>query len=140
MQSIARHNGIVTHLSEGKVTVKIETISACGSCEAHGNCGFAESKEREVEIETRDWQHFCEGDPVVVSIDHALGFLAVLFAYVMPAIVLLAAVLTLLSLLSNEAIAILISFAILAIYFVILYQFRDKLQKKFTFGLEPREI
>lgn len=139
MESVAKHDGVVTRVAEGKVTVRIQTISACGSCEAHGSCGFAESKDREVDIDTARWRDFSEGDPVVVAINHTLGFQAVVFAYLLPSVVLLASVLTLLSVTGREVLSVLLSLALLAVYFLILYGFRHRLQRKFTFQVSHRE-
>ena len=62
--TIAEHTGIVTKVGNGEVTVQIEAQSACSSCEAHGKCGFAESKAKEITIRTKDWQNYNSGDRV----------------------------------------------------------------------------
>ena len=137
-KNIAEHDGIVTAVSQGKVTVKIHSVSACSSCEAHGSCGFAEAKDKEFEIDTPEWEQFQQGDIVTVSIRHSLGFEAVLWAYILPAVILLTSILTLLHFIASEGLAVLISLVVLALYFVVLYQFRDRLQRHFSFGVEHR--
>mgnify|MGYP002624996246 FL=1 len=88
--TIAQHDGIVTKSESGKVTVQIEAQSACSSCEAHGKCGFAESKAKEVEISTSDWQQYRAGDRVTVGIDKSLGLKAATIAYILPGMLIVA--------------------------------------------------
>lgn len=135
MQEVAQHPGTVTHTAEGSVKVKIITHSACGSCSAHAHCGFAESGDREITIDTPNWQSYQVGQSVTVSVSESLGFLAVVWAYLLPAALLLACILTLLSFMHSEPLAILITLAVLAVYYLVLYRFRHRLQKRFTFGI-----
>lgn len=137
-KNIAEHDGTVVAVNPGKVTVKIRTVSACSSCEAHGSCGFAEAKDKEFDIDCAEWKEYQAGDSVVVSINHSLGFEAVLWAYILPAVILLATILILLHFMNNEALAVLISLVVLSLYFVVLYQMRGKLQRHFTFGIEKK--
>ncbi len=136
MQEVAQHSGIVQSIARGIVNVKIEVHSACGSCSAHAHCGFAESSERELEVETPLWQEYHEGQRVVVTVNESLGFLAVVWAYLLPAVLLLATVIPLLIVLNNEPLSVLIALGVVAVYYGILYLCRHRLQKKFTFDIE----
>ena len=55
MEIIASHDGTVTEVLTNKVKVQIHVVSACASCEAHGKCGFADSKEKIMDIDTPQW-------------------------------------------------------------------------------------
>lgn len=134
MATIAQHPGKVTAVAEGVVTVTIVSTSACSQCEAHAHCGFAENKEKSIDIATRQWQQYSVGDSVQVNIDTSLGLKAVLLAYLLPAILLLAVLFPLLNVIS-EPLAVLIALAALTLYYSILYKCRNRLQKKFTFGI-----
>ncbi len=59
---IASHDGIVKKVRKGFVEVQIKSISACATCQAHARCGFAESKDKTVEVPTSDWQSYSEGE------------------------------------------------------------------------------
>ena len=136
--NIATHKGIVTEINPGQVRVKIEVPSACGHCEAKGKCGFADGKEREVDIATMQWEEFHIREQVEVQIDQSLGFEAVLWAYFLPALLLIAAII-LLNRFVAEWLAIIITLAIISCYYVILYLYRKKLQKKFSFSIKSLE-
>lgn len=132
MKQIASHDGVVTAVKKGRVTVKIEAVSACASCAAHGKCGFAESKDKTIEVPTSDWQEYHEGDSVTVHIDQQHGMLAVWIAYILPALLIIAAVVgcSLASL--PEWVVVVVAFIVLGIYIAALSIFRHKIDKHFT--------
>lgn len=136
METIATHPGIVIASTSQEVQVKMEVLSACASCQAHSHCGFAEKKDKIVNIATRDWQDYHPGDTVNVIINSGRGIQAAIIAYLIPAILLLATLITLLSLHVPETLTILFTLLVVALYGVILYLFRSRLQNKFTFRIE----
>ena len=152
------HPGTVTAVKPGFVTVQIESTSACAACQAHARCGFAESKTKTLDIPTQaikqssnqtikqssnqaikqsSYQTFSVGDPVIVTIDHTRGLLATWWAYVVPALLLLAAVVSFSLASLSEPVVILLSLAILALYVLVLYLFRRKLDSHFTLTVSP---
>ena len=136
------HPGIVTAVKPGFVTVQIESTSACAACEAHSKCGFAESKTKTLDIPTQaikqaNNQVFSIGDRVTVTIDHTRGLLATWWAYVLPALLLLAAVVGFSLASLSEPAVILLSLAVLAVYILILFLLRKKLDSKFTLTVSP---
>lgn len=133
------HPGIVTAVKPGFVTVQIESTSACAACAAHSKCGFAESKTKslDIPIDENFNDNFKVGDRVTVTIDHTRGLLATWWAYVVPAVLLMGAVVgfTLASL--PEPAVILLSLAVLAVYILILFLLRKKLDSQFTLTVSP---
>lgn len=139
MNQIATHDGKVIAVEPGLVRVEMHVVSACSSCKAHEKCAFVDKDDKVVEVETNDWKEYHEGDTVIVSVNEGLGLLAVLLAYFLPAVLLIAAVVVLSLLTKSEALAAVIPIALIAIYFIILYKLRDSLQRKFTFGIRKVE-
>lgn len=139
MNQIATHDGKVIAVEPGLVRVEMHVVSACSSCKAHEKCAFVDKDDKVVEVETPDWKEYHEGDTVIVSVNEGLGLLAVLLAYFLPAVLLIAAVVVLSLLTKSEALAAVIPIALIAIYFIILYKLRDSLQRKFTFGIKKIE-
>ena len=135
MDRIATHSGTVTEVREGSVTVRMQVGSACASCEAHAKCGFAESKDKEVVIDTPDWQEYHTGDPATVIIDTSQGLHAVLIAYLIPAILFLAVFTVLCCLRVGEGVTALVTLAAVVLYGCLLYRHRRHLQRHFTFRL-----
>ena len=133
------HPGIVSAVKPGFVTVQIESTSACAVCAAHSKCGFAESKTKSLDIPIDDNlnDNFKVGDRVTVTIDHTRGLLATWWAYVVPAVLLLGAVVGFTLAELPEPIVILLSLAVLAVYILILFLLRKKLDSQFTLTVSP---
>lgn len=135
MAKVATHDGIVTEILTGTVRVQIHVVSACASCEAHGRCGFADSKDKVMDIDTPKWQQYCVGDPVTVTVNANRGLQAVLIAYIIPALLLLATFATLTALHLSEGWVALITLLVVALYTLLLYCLRHRLQRKFTMSI-----
>ena len=132
MEKVAQHDGIVTEVLQGTVRVQIHAVSACASCQAHSKCGFADSKDKTMDIDTPLWQQYHEGDPVTVTIAANRGLQAVAIAYLLPSLLLLAIFVTLTTLHLSEGWVALITLLCVALYAGILYLCRHRLQRKFT--------
>lgn len=138
LDKIASHDGIVKKASAGYVTVEIASTSACASCAAHAKCGFAESKNKTMDIPTSEWANYSEGQAVVVNIDQSRGMLAVWLAYVLPALIMLAVILGLSYMGAAEWVVALAALAILGAYVAILYFLRSRLERKFNISISPK--
>ena len=137
LERVASHHGTVQNVRKGLVAVQIEAVSACATCQAHAHCGFAESKNKTVEVPTADWQQYHTGDAVTVHIDESRGMLAVWIAYVLPALLLLAVIIGLSLAHLPEWAVILTAFATLGLYILILYLRRRKVERHFTLTITP---
>ncbi|MBR1784903.1 MAG: SoxR reducing system RseC family protein [Bacteroidales bacterium] len=136
LDRIASHGGRVLSVRNGMVEVQIEAVSACASCAAHAKCGFAESKDKKVEVPSAAWQSFEPGQPVVVHIDESRGLLAVWIAYVLPALLMLAAIVGVSLAGGPEWAAVLAGFAVLAAYIGVVYLRRRKVEGRFTLTVD----
>ena len=129
------HDGTVLATQKGRVDVRIEVLSACAHCAAHAKCGMADSKDKTVSAFTTDWQSYQPGEPVKVTLSEQNGLKAVRLAYVLPAIIILAAFAVLNIMKVPELWTALITLAVSACYAGILYLVRDRLQKKFAIDI-----
>lgn len=131
MEEGIRHNGIVERVEGDTAVVRIAQTSACAACHAAKMCMASESREKR--IEARMVEPMNVGDEVEVIVREQAGWLAVLLAYVLPFVLLVAAVAVLGQLGWSEVQAGTAALLSVAVYFVILRMFRDKLQRQFTF-------
>jgi len=134
---IATHEGRVTAVKEGRVTVQIRSVSACASCQAHGKCGFADAKDKTLDIPTDDWKCYTEGQTVSVRISQGRGLLAVWIAYILPALLLLGVIIGLSLAGLSEPVVIGSTFGVLALYVLALYILRHRINTKFTLQITP---
>lgn len=137
MADIAEHKGIVTEVTDDLVRVKIESVSACAACHAKGLCSMSDKTDKIIDVKRSQLKNeYHVGDEVTVVASSGKGLLAVVFAYIIPALVAVAAIAVMLSVDANELMASVVAIALVAVYYFVLYLLRDKLNKKFVFSIE----
>lgn len=122
----------------GQVRLSLSCHSACAHCEAHRNCGFAESKEKEIVVDCEQWQDYAKGDTVEVDISEKLGLSAVFIAYLLPSVLAIALFVCVYHRI-GELWSALSTLAFFALYSLVLWAFRSRLQKHFTYTLHHSE-
>lgn len=132
------HQGIIASVSENKISVKILQESACSTCHAKGACMAADSKEKMVDIVDFSGKYNIN-DIVTIEGKESMGYKAVLWAFVIPLIILvLMLVLTLSVWNFGELEAAISSIIALAPYYVALYFLRDKMANSFKFTIKTK--
>ena len=128
-----KHDGIVIAVNgDGTVLVRIVQTSACASCKAKAMCASAESKEKEI-LAMGDGL-LAIGDEAEVMVQQKMGWKAVLLAYILPFLVMMAVVAIGNGLLSiREEVIGTAALCAMGVYYIVLGMFKDKIQKEFSF-------
>ena len=121
MEHRISHEGIVTSIDDNNVEVKILSKSACASCNIKGACNMSEMKEKIISINTPKANDFQIGQNVMVSMGLGQANKAVVFAYVIPTIILFSMIFILNYFKIEEGINALISIGSLVPYYLILF-------------------
>lgn len=130
------HNGIIEHIDNNLITVRIVQKSACSYCHARGVCMASDMKEKRVEVVDNSGQ-FVVNESVMLQGRSSVGYWAVLWAFVVPLLILIVAVVYTTKQTSlNEVHATLVSIGALVPYYVILYLFRHKMASTFRFTIK----
>ena len=127
------HRGKIMAITPELTTVEIISTSACAECHAKGMCGMSESKVKEISVPTDPYSSHEVGDEVDVVLKKSMGLKAVWISYVIPLFILMILILSLSYVTGNEAFVGLGSIAGVALYYLIIYLFRDRLAKDFVF-------
>lgn len=127
------HRGRIVSLTPEFTTVEILSESACGSCHAAALCGMSELQKKVLELPTRHYASFREGDEVNLVLRRTMGFKAVWLAYVLPLAVLLAVLLGLTALGAGELAAGLWALGAVALYYLVLRLLRNRLRNDYSF-------
>jgi len=137
--SMIEHEGIIDHIEGDIAHVKIDSVSACASCHAKGACSAADQEEKFLDVPLMG-ASYRQGDPVFVQVANRMGFKAVLLGYVYPFLLLMAVLIGMLGAGATELRA--GSFALLSIipYYLLLFLFRDRLSRSFTFSIKKTYI
>ena len=138
MENKISHSGIVTAVNPNSISVNMLVISACATCEGHNDCQFSESANKEIIIATPNWQDYAIGEQVMVYVSHRQSASAIILAYLLPAILIISIVIGLSIIHLNEILVATIAILSTAIYALLLYCFRKRLQKKFTFKISKK--
>lgn len=129
-----RHEGIVESIGAKSCLVRILQASACSSCSARQLCRSSESKEKVIEVKGH-YPTLQVGNNVTLIGSVRQGLRASVLAYVIPLIIMLVA-LFVGTRLGGDGIGAIAALLFLAIYYGILFLFRDKLDKHFSFKIE----
>ena len=127
------HVGTITDIKNEKITVSILNVSACTGCHAKSACSMSDMKDKDIDI--IDYSgNFKLGEEVKVVYQESLGWLALVLAYVLPFTLVLITLFTA-SEFTDELTSGLLALGILLPYYILLYFFKDRLKKTFSFTI-----
>lgn len=129
------HEGIVTGVTDSHILVRILQQSACAGCHAAGVCSTADQKEKIIEVK-RDRTPVQIGDKVVVTLAAKVGHKALWLTAVLPLLLIILSLIATTLTHASELVTGLCALAVPAVYYTILYGYRDRLKKQFTFFLK----
>lgn len=130
------HQGVITNITDQKVSVMILQQSACSSCHAKGACTAADSKEKMVDVSDYTGKYKVN-DLVTVIGQKSMGYKAVLWAFVIPIIILVSVIILTISVWDfGEIEASLSAIISLVPYYAILYLLRNRMANSFKFTIK----
>ena len=132
MDEMIRHEGVVVSINGDKAHVEIVQTSACSACKARSMCMSSESQQKEMDVILLEPVQV--GDKVEVEVRERLAWKAVLLAYILPFIVMLA-IIAILDFTTDwsEAVVGTLSLCGIALYYIGLSVFKHRLQTQFSF-------
>lgn len=136
MAQIITHRGTVENVDKGFVKVRIVQLSACSSCVARKMCNSSEQKEKQVEVTVPEGECFQVGDEVMLTGTLKMGLRAVVLAYALPLVLLLAVLFLSVRLTGSEPMGALLALLALVVYYGGLYMNKSRLTKKFSFTIK----
>ena len=107
------HKGRIVAIDPDITTIEIIAESACASCHAKGLCGLGEEKVKQIQVRTSAWHPRQVGDEVEVVLKKSLGALGV-----------------------GELWAGLGALGAVAVCYFVLFLFRNKISKDYSFFLK----
>ena len=138
MADIIKHRGIVEKIEGSHVVVRIVQTSACSACSAKGLCNASESKEKQIDVYEVN-PSYRIGEEVMLCGSTSMGMRAVLLAFGIPVLLLLAALFITMRVTDGDALLSSIV-ALLAVipYYLVIHLMKDKLNKTFSFVIEKQ--
>ena len=136
MSTKINHSGVVESIEKGCVHVRIVQTSACAACKVAGYCSAAESKVKVIDVYCNDYDRFAVGQNVTVSASRQMAGNALLLAFGLPFVVMVAVLVAVLLITGNEGKAALAGLASLLPYYGLLWLFRSQIGSRFAFAIE----
>lgn len=130
------HDGVVIKVEGQDVHVQIIQHSACSGCHAKGACTASDSKNKTIVAQSRG-EEYNIGDRVTLIGSNSMAWSALAYAFILPTVLALV-LLFVVSGYVGEVAACLYVIAMLAVYYLVLFLFRSKLETKFVFYIEKQ--
>lgn len=132
------HDGVVVKVEGSDVHVLITQHSACSGCHARGACTASDSKDKIIVAKSEGIEYNI-GDIVTLIGSNSMAWSALSYAFLIP-MVLAMVLLFVVSSYVSEAAACLSVLTMLAVYYFVLFLFRNRLSTKFVFTLQKKVI
>ena len=130
------HEGTIDSINGNEYTIRITQSTACSECHAKHACIAADTKVKMVDVIDTSGR-FKINERVLLSGKTSIGYRAVLWAFVLPLILLMSVVFVSISVWQvSELQAALVALASLVPYYALLYIGRHKMSEKLAFTIK----
>ena len=136
MKNEITHNAKVIEITPDFTTVEILVSSACSECHAKGLCGMSETAEKVISLPTDPYATYKVGDEVKLCTKMSMGMKAVWISYVIPLAILMILILSLSTVFDSEVLTGLASVGGVALYYLVIWLMRDRLNNEFVFYIK----
>lgn len=130
------HAARILEITPEMTTVEIIASSACSSCHAKGLCGVSEEQVKTISVPTDPYSDYRVGEEVNVMLKKSMGLKAVWISYVIPLLILMILILSLSAVIGHEVYTGLIAIGGVALYYLGIYLFRNRLARDYVFYIK----
>ena len=127
------HEGRVVKVEGRNVTVCFIQNSACSGCHAKGICSSQDQAEKMVVADSQGIEYVV-GETVNIIVSNEVAWTAVVLAFIVPLVIAFVALFVAVPL-AGEMIACLVTLGVLAVYYLVLFTQRNKMNRKVVFTL-----
>lgn len=121
---------------EKRVEAEMIVDSACSSCKAKEVCGQGESERRQVTVYVDHPEIYSVDQEVTIYIEQIMGIKAVVYSYIVPFFLMLIALFITNGLALGELISGLSALGVCALYYVVLFFMRKRLERVIVFRIK----
>ena len=127
------HKGIIKEINGRNAKVSFTSYSACNSCHAKGICTVADMEDKLVDVVVPGT--FNVGEEVMIVLKQIHGYKALLLGYLIPFLIVTAALIALILISGNEAFSALVSLLLLIPYYLVIYLLRERIKRGVSFSI-----
>ena len=127
--------GIVRAVNGDDISVEIIVSSACSGCHAKSICIPSDRRKEIITVKNTRHEEYRVGETVELLLETSAGNKAVVLAYVLPLLVLMALLFGCYALTHHELLSVGISVLGVVVYYLVLKSFSKGMEKKIEFGV-----
>lgn len=127
------HSGTIVAIRDGVLKVEIVSSAACGECSAASLCSAAEKRRKVVDVIPTADRDYVLGDVITFVGERSMGVRAVVFAYVIPLLLVVAGLVCAHVAGLGDGGSALVALATLVPYYAALWLLRGRVDKSFKF-------
>ena len=127
--------GIIRSVDGDDISVEIIVISACSDCHAKSICIPSDRRKEIITVKNARNEEYRVGETVELLLETSAGNKAVVLAYVLPLLVLMALLFGCYALTHHELLSVGISVLGVVVYYLVLKSFSKGMEKKIEFGV-----
>jgi sigma-E factor negative regulatory protein RseC len=128
------HTGIIRQGHDGQLQVEITDQVECSACHVKGTCAAGSSKDKIFPVDS-GMSDFVPGESVYLHLSMKTAFKALFWAYILPLVILLVSIGGI-GMIASELTTGLITLAVLAIYYIVLYLTKNFFNKEFSLNIK----
>ena len=130
--------GIIRAIDGDDISVEIIVSSACSGCHAKSICIPSDRRQEVITVKNTCHEDFQIGETVELLLENSAGNRAVVLAYVLPLVVLLALLFGCYALTQKELLSVGIGVLGVIVYYLVLKSFSKDVEKKMEFGIRKK--
>lgn len=130
---VIEHSGTIVFIGVGVLKVEIVSNAACGECAAGSLCSAAEKRRKVVDVFPTPGRDYVLGDTITFVGERSMGVRAVLLAYVIPLLLVVAGLVCAHVAGLGDGGCALVALATLVPYYAALWLLRGRIDKSFIF-------
>lgn len=130
---VIKHTGVIEKINGNNCYVRILQHSACSGCTAQRLCNSSESKEKIITVLLKG-ENVRVGETIDIEGTVSQGLHAAYICYLVPLVLIVVSLFVGFKM-GGDLMSIFISLAVLAVYYAILYLFRNNIGEHFGFTI-----
>ena len=132
--------GIIRAVNGDEITVEVIVSSACSGCHAKSICIPSDRRQERITVKNTRNERYEVGETVELLLETSAGNKAVMLAYVLPLIVLLALLFGCYALTHKELLSVGVGVLGVVLYYLILKSAGKSVEKGITFGIRKKAM
>lgn len=131
-----KHPATIVHIEQDKILINVENTSSCVNCHSKNHCIMNECKNKIIEIKAPSEHKYHFGDKVTMSLDENLGWLAVVYSYILPLTLVIISLIITYQITKSEEVSAIFGLIALIPYYFLLFMLKKYFSKKFNFKID----